>query len=251
MSDIQTWFKNLPTFTRYWFGLSVAFALVGRIGLISPYSLILTYDHFIKGFQIWRPLTALFYYPLSPSTGFHYLMNLYFLYNYSLRLEQGIFSSTPGDYFYMLLFNWICIVVIALFGNIMLLMDPMVLSVLYVWCQLNKDQIVQFWFGTQFKAMYLPWVLLAFNMILSGGGIYEIVGILVGHLYFFLKFKYPQEFGGNRFLETPNMISQYFPNRSGGMAGVGQPASFRPTPNNNNARGYNWGRGQTLGNPPQ
>ena len=32
-----------------------------------------------------------------------------------------------------------------------LLMDPMILSVLYVWCQLNKDTVVQFWFGTQFK----------------------------------------------------------------------------------------------------
>ena len=50
-----------------------------------------------------------------------------------------------------------------------LLMVPMVLSVLYVWCQLNKDVIVSFWFGTQFKAMYLPWVLFAFNLIISGG----------------------------------------------------------------------------------
>lgn len=48
-------------------------------------------------------------------------------------------------------------------------MDPMVLSVLYVWCQLNKDVIVNFWFGSQFKAMYLPWVLFAFNLIISGG----------------------------------------------------------------------------------
>lgn len=32
-----------------------------------------------------------------------------------------------------------------------ILMDPMILSVLYVWCQLNKDMIVSFWFGTQFK----------------------------------------------------------------------------------------------------
>jgi len=32
-----------------------------------------------------------------------------------------------------------------------LLMDPLVLSVLYVWCQVNKDTIVQFWFGMQFK----------------------------------------------------------------------------------------------------
>ena len=25
------------------------------------------------------------------------------------------------------------------------------LSALYVWCQVNKDAIVQFWFGMQFK----------------------------------------------------------------------------------------------------
>lgn len=50
-----------------------------------------------------------------------------------------------------------------------ILMDPMVLSVLYVWCKLNQDVIVTFWFGTRFKAMYLPWVLLGMNMILSSG----------------------------------------------------------------------------------
>ena len=49
-----------------------------------------------------------------------------------------------------------------------MLMDPMVMSILYVWCQLNKDTIVNFWFGTQFKAMYLPWVLFGFNLIISG-----------------------------------------------------------------------------------
>ena len=66
------------------------------------------------------------------------------------------------------------------------------MSILYVWCQLNKDTIVNFWFGTQFKAMYLPWVLFGFNMIIAGGGVMELVGILIGHMYFFLMFKYPQ-----------------------------------------------------------
>lgn len=33
-------------------------------------------------------------------------------------------------------------------------MDPLVLSVLYVWCQVNKDMIVQFWFGMQFKVRF-------------------------------------------------------------------------------------------------
>lgn len=84
-------------------------------------------------------------------------------------------------------------------------MDPMVLSVLYVWCQLNKEQIVSFWFGTRFKAVYLPWVLFAFNMVISGGGLYELIGILVGHFYFFLNFQYPQE-GGRQLLYVPSIL---------------------------------------------
>ena len=156
---------------------------------------------------MWRPVTCLFFYPLSPKTGFHFLINLYFLYNYrclfalssllnpifcSLRLETGVFDGRPADYFFMLLFNWMLAIIVALFMSIPFIMDPMVMSILYVWCQLNKDTIVNFWFGTQFKAMYLPWVLFGFNMIIAGGGVMELVGILIGHMYFFLMFKYPQ-----------------------------------------------------------
>ena len=58
--------------------------------------------------------------------------------------------------------------IVALFMGIQVLMDPMVMAMMYVWCQLNKDTIVNFWFGTQFKAMYLPWVLFGFNLIIAG-----------------------------------------------------------------------------------
>ena len=80
--------------------------------------------------------------------------------------------------------------------------------------------------------MYLPWVLAVFNMVIQGGyvseltlplcklhfksltsfiyfdcsGIMELIGIFVGHLYFFLMFKYPQDFGGQRFLSTPSIL---------------------------------------------
>ena len=53
--------------------------------------------------------------------------------------------------------------------------------------------------------MYLPWVLCLFNMIIRGNGLSELMGILVGHLYFFLMFKYPQDFGGRSFLTTPQV----------------------------------------------
>merc|ERR1712179_834013 len=155
-------------------------------------------------------------------------INLYFLYNHSLRLETGIFDGRPADYLFMLLFNWILATIVALGLSIKVLMDPMVMSILYVWCQLNKDTIVNFWFGSQFKAMYLPWVLFGFNLIISGGGIMELIGILIGHMYFFLMFKYPQDYGGPALLATPGILYKYFPNRSGGVGGFGQAPSNQP-----------------------
>ena len=59
------------------------------------------FKHFFLRFQIWRPLTALFFY--KPS--FHWLINLYFLYSYSMRLETGIFAGRPADYAFMLFFR--------------------------------------------------------------------------------------------------------------------------------------------------
>ncbi|XP_076167163.1 derlin 1 [Ptiloglossa arizonensis] len=249
MSDVRNWFNSLPIFTRYWLLCTAVFTLIGRFGLVNPGSLTLSYDRFINNFEIWRAATSVFFYPLSPGTGFHFLINCYFLYNYSLRLERGEYDGRPADYCFLLLFNWMCCVLIGLIADLYFLMDPMVLSILYVWCQLNKDAIVNFWFGTQFKAMYLPWVLFAFNLIISGGGMMELFGILVGHLYVFLKFKYPQELGGPELLNTPKILESYFPPQRGGIAWFGTVPAQRSQaqPARNIFGGHNWGRGHVLG----
>lgn len=245
MSDIGSWFQSLPFFTRYWFALSIAIPLLGRFGLLSPSYLILEYSAFIRHFQIWRPVTALFFFPLGPNTAFAYLLNLYFLYNYSVRLETGLFAGRPADYFFLLLFNWLSLVVLGLAFNIWFLMEPMILSVLYIWCQVNKDTIVSFWFGTQFKAIYLPWVLFGFNFILRGGGFEEFLGILVGHLYYFLMYSYPLDYGGSTLLRTPQILYDYFPSRSA-VSGIGVPPVARQPPPQNNRRGHSWGQGRNL-----
>lgn len=121
-------------------------------------------------------------------------------------------------------------------------MDPMVMSVLYVWCQLNKDVVVTFWFGTRFKAMYLPWVLLAFNLIIAGGGMMELMGIIVGHLYFFLTIKYPQDFGGATLLQTPQILYNFFPNQRG-VSSFGQ-APTAPRAGGGGGGGGGWGGGR-------
>ncbi|KXJ26931.1 derlin-1 [Exaiptasia diaphana] len=249
-NDIGDWFRGIPIITRYWFSLSIIFPLLGRIGLINAYYMLLDFGLVIYNFQIWRLLTCFVYYPISPQTGFHYLINLYFLYSYSTRLESGLFDGRPADFLFMLLFNGLVLIIIGFAATLRLLMDPLVLSVLYVWCQVNKETIVQFWFGMQFKAMYLPWVLAIFNMIIQGGGVMELIGIFVGHVYFFLMFKYPQDFGGARLISTPSFFYKYLPNRQGGVSGFGiAPSSRRPRDDGNDGGGgwgRNWGRGRRL-----
>ena len=117
-SDFSDWYKTIPQISRYWFTGSVILPLVCRFGILNPHNLVLYFTPFIYKFQvitdqleiatsfsiinsnlllmiiikIWRPITALFYYPITPQTGFSYLINLYFLYSYSTRLETSNFK---------------------------------------------------------------------------------------------------------------------------------------------------------------
>lgn len=48
MSEIKEWFLSMPPITRAWFGLSVAFPLIGRLGILNAYYMILTSDFITK-----------------------------------------------------------------------------------------------------------------------------------------------------------------------------------------------------------
>lgn len=47
------------------------------------------------------------------------MLNCYFLYQYSNRLETDQYKTSPGDYFYLLLLNWAACALIGLFSNFM------------------------------------------------------------------------------------------------------------------------------------
>lgn len=120
MAEIGDWFNRMPPVTRYWFGASVALPVLCRLNVFSPYTVLLTPD-FLKNLQLWKPLTAVLYYPLTGNRGFHFLINLYFLYHYSQRLELGHFGGRMADYIFMIFFNWITLVVSTLTNTYKLL----------------------------------------------------------------------------------------------------------------------------------
>lgn len=174
---------------------------------------------------------------------------LYFMYQYSTKLETGLFNARSADYLFCLTFNWIASCLLGYGMGLYFLMDPMVMSVLYIWCQVNKDTTINFWFGTQFKAYLLPWVLLIFNMIITGRFLADLVGIIVGHLYYFLVFIYPDEYGGDRWIQTPSFFYYYFPLARGSGTSSrfsGTSGDSRSSTQNRGPLPHSWGSGRTL-----
>ncbi|XP_036328803.1 derlin-1-like [Rhagoletis pomonella] len=249
MTDPGQWYKQLPRFTRYWLTATVVLSLLTRFDILPLESVYLSRDAVWGRLQLWRCVTALFVYPLTSATGFHFLINCYFISRYIAQLEKEQFGRSPADYLYMLLIVAVLANIGGMLFNVYFLMDLLVVSTTYIWCQLNKDVIVNFWFGTRFKAVYLPWVLAIMELVFQGS-IASLIGIFIGHFYYFFKFQYPQELGGNAFLETPFLLKQYVPDVSGGFSGFGEPpvsrAPQRPAPGNAYF-GNTWGRGNQLG----
>ncbi|RIB18539.1 Der1-like family-domain-containing protein [Gigaspora rosea] len=131
--------------------------------------------------------------------------------------------------------------------GIMLLNQCLVMAIIYLWSQEFRESIVTFIFGIRFKGSYFPWVLLAFDVLRRGDVMSTAVGIIAGHIYYYLQDLYPGT-GGRRLLNTPQWLYRYFPPSSSGTRTSFGTAS---APRNQNTAGegstHIWGRGQRLG----
>ncbi|KAH8298112.1 hypothetical protein KR018_006980 [Drosophila ironensis] len=242
--DAGTWYRSIPRFTRYWITATVALSLLCRFEMLPLYWVYLDRSLVLGKLQLWRCVTSLFVFPISPNTAFHFLINCYFIVQYSSKLEKDQYSRSPADYLYLLIIAAVLANIGGLLFNVYFLMDMLVMAITYIWCQLNKDVTVSFWFGTRFKAMYLPWVLAGFEFIFKFS-VTSLMGIFSGHIYYFFKFQYSQDLGGAALLETPQFLKRLVPDVSGGFGGFGVPPESRAPPQQ--AAQNPWGRGMTLG----
>ncbi len=52
MSDLGDWYSRIPFFTKWWFTLTLAFSLAGRMSIVKPYQMMLLYEPFINQLQV-------------------------------------------------------------------------------------------------------------------------------------------------------------------------------------------------------
>lgn len=87
----------------------------------------------------------------------------------------------------------------------------------YVWGRKNPHTHLQFLGLINFTAPWLPWVLLMLSLILGHDVTADMIGIVVGHIYYFLKWLYPDMTAPNRIdlLRTPQSLQLLFTDRDG------------------------------------
>ena len=117
------------------------------------------------------------------------LMNLLFFYYTNNGLEASYTNNRYGDYLYLVLFVFLgnLLILIPLsFNDYIILREPFIMSLIYIYCKKNPNQSFMVFFILKVKAMYFIWFYMAMTA-LNEKFIYALSGLIVGHLYIFLK----------------------------------------------------------------
>ena len=178
--------------------------------------------------QYWRLLSTFIYFgPLSLNLLFH----IFFIQRYARMLEESALSA--AHFAYLLFYATTTLLCIAPLFNQAFLGTTLSSTLVYIWSRRNPDTRLSFLGVLTFRAPWLPWVLIAFNVVLHGNWPKdELCGIAVGHgksinlpvhptfyrnyiantkaVYYFLNDIYPSTHSGYRPMDPPRWWLRLF-----------------------------------------
>ncbi len=84
----------------------------------------------------------------------------------------------------------------------------MMMAIIHIWARKDPDRQVAVW-GFAFPAWQFPFVMVLFHMLVGGDIIGDLMGIFVGHVFFYLSEVYPRV-TNRRLLATPQFLYDMF-----------------------------------------
>ncbi|KAJ7959555.1 Derlin [Quillaja saponaria] len=175
--------------------------------LYDPRSIALSYSDVIKRLQVWRIFTNFFFLgPFSLPFALHLIM----IARYGVSLERGPFDKRTADYVWMLIFGALSLLVMA---AVPFLWSPfmgvsIVFMIIYIWGREFPNARINIYGLVSLKGFYLPWAMLALDLIFGNPIKPDILGMLAGHLYYFLTVLHPLA-GGKYIFKTPLLVHKF------------------------------------------
>lgn len=182
------WYMDIPPISRIYFTSAFLTTAGCAMDIISPFNLYYNFDLIFFQGQVWRLFTSFLFFGMF---SLHFFFHMYFLVRYCRLLEEGDFRERRANFVLMLLFGIFTISLIAPFVSANFLGNSLSFMMTYVWGRRNEDVKMSFLGVFTFTAPYLPWVMLAFTIMTRNSLMMDVMGIIVGHLYYFLEYVYP------------------------------------------------------------
>jgi len=111
---------------------------------------------------------------------------------YCRQLEEGDFRGRTANFVLMILFSIFLIAMVAPFVHVHnFLGSALTFMMTYVWGRRNEDVKMSLLGLVTFNAPYLPWVMLSFSLLFGNPVAMDVIGIFVGHIYYYLEYIYP------------------------------------------------------------
>mmetsp|Transcript_70577 Transcript_70577/g.210454 ORF Transcript_70577/g.210454 Transcript_70577/m.210454 type:complete len:212 (+) Transcript_70577:102-737(+) len=195
-----------PPVTRCLIVTSVTLMLLCSLDVLSPFYLYLNWQLIIYELQLWRLVTCFLFFG---GFGLPFFWNLYVLVFYCSSLEDVAFHSRSADFLWMLICGagMLLLLTYLINANSFFVNGAIIDVMTYVWGRRNSTARMQVLFFAV-RAPYLPWVL-AWISLLMGGNIQDhLLGIAVGHVYYFFEDVYPllPTSKGFRLFKTPKVL---------------------------------------------
>jgi Derlin-2/3 len=201
-SLVEEWWKEMPPVTRTYVSLAVVTTAAVALEVITPLKLYLNWHLVLQRAHVWRLATNFFFFG---NLGLDFLFHMFFLYRYSKMLEINSFRGRTPDFVFMLLFGAALLLAISPLTSIVFLGPSLTFMMVYVWARRNSRQVMNFLGVLSFRAPYLPWVLLLFSFVLGSSPSMDMLGVLAGHVYYYMADVYPA-MAGVRILKTPRLL---------------------------------------------
>jgi len=186
--DIIQWYMDIPPISRIYFTSALLTTAGCALDIISPFNLYYNFDLIFFQGQVWRLFTSFLFFGMF---SLHFFFHMFFLVRYCRLLEEGDFRGRKANFVLMLLFGIFTISLIAPFISANFLGNSLSFMMTYIWGRRNENVKMSFLGVFSFTAPYLPWVMLAFTLLTGNSLTMDMIGIIVGHLYYFLEYVYP------------------------------------------------------------
>ncbi|KAK8847622.1 hypothetical protein IAR55_005481 [Kwoniella newhampshirensis] len=255
MADFSAAYNSIPPVTR---SLLVGTALVTfpcLLGTTSPASVALVWKRVTTSYQIWRPVSCFFF----GGGGFPLLYDFFLIYRNSSAMERDTYRNDTAEYAWLHVMLATFILVFNIPLGLPFLFRSLLHAQTYVWCRSNPTVKVSIFGLITIPTSLYPPALILLDLLTGGpmkasGG---VIGVLAGHLWWFLAtylpLHAPTHLRRSNPLAPPSFFRGLFAPTSRstfavpGRTWVQTPAATTARPSPTEAVRHRWGGGQRLG----